>query len=283
MPSPLTETRQLVDLTRILRITGLVDSEAEFDDAELLVGWEGAVVRTADGWIYRFARTSEATFNRELKVLALIDDQLGVPTPRVERTNQQHLVMAYRTITGSALDLPRIIATNAADRAPLTRSLATVLAAMHNLEYDSIIDLPGVDHSEMVGHARQAASQASGAQADQLAALIADWESCSLAEPAEQPVLLHGDFHPGNMVFGSEVGPITGLWDFSCVEHGDPANDFRYLVSDSYDLAAEVADHYAELTGREVDLAAAQLIATIEQVSDAVVEDRLDSLTISGN
>lgn len=275
MPSPLTERRTLAELTAALHAAELVDAGDPLDGAELLVGWESAVVRTADGWIYRFSREDRATFERELAVLALVDGRLEVPTPRVHQVGQADLVMAYRTITGAPLDLDRVRGQSRHERAPLTRSLATALATMHDLAtVTDRIEIPTADHAPMADELRVAATQQDGRIRAQLGEVLAAWDDCAQASPTQPSVLLHGDFHPGNMVFGSPVGPLTGLWDFTCIEHGDPADDFRYLVGDSIDLATAIADHYTALTGRSVDLHAARLIRLLEELTDALADDR---------
>lgn len=276
MPSPTAETRTLNDLIVVLHDLGLVDRPHSLADAEMLVGWESAVVRTQDGWIYRFARKGPESFRRELEVLALVDGQLGVPTPHIEVVDHEHLLMAYRTITGTYLDLPRVLAQPPSDRRALVESLATVLASMHALigvDVDRIA-APALDPTGMAAQVRAVFASLDLADQTLLDEVLAAWDGCALVGPCERPVLLHGDFHFGNMVFGGPAGVVTGLWDFTCVEHGDPAADFRYLTGDSTVLAAEVAYAYTALTGRFVDVDAARLMLVLEDASDAIAEKR---------
>lgn len=276
MPSPQTERRSLPELIETLRRVGLVDPVDPLDGAELLVGWESVVVRTADGWIHRFARVPRETYDREVAVLALVEGRLGVPTPRVERVDPTGLVMSYRTIVGASLDLAAVRAQTPDDRSSLTRSWAAALAAMHGLTAEIVgrVAVPTADHRGMAATIRPAIEQHYGPVREALAALQTDWDDHLAAGSATRPVLLHGDFHPGNMVFGSCTGPLSGLWDFTCVALGDPAEDWRYLIRDSPELAAEIAQHYTVLTGRPVDLGVARLIGRVEDVSDAVAEGR---------
>jgi hypothetical protein len=95
-----------------------------------------------------------------------------------------------------------------------------------------------------------------------------------LAHPSEDAALLHGDFHPGNMVFTTPTGALSGLWDFSCVERGDPSGDLRYLVGDSAPLTVEIIQSYEAMTGRSIDLVGARLVRVLEEISDAVEERR---------
>lgn len=283
MPIPGSEQRTLAELVAALHAEGLVDPDEALAGAELLVGWESAVVRAQDGWIYRFSRIGEDSFHRELAVLRYVDGRLPVPSPRVERVGTDQLVMVYRTITGHPLDLARVVELAPDEREPLTRSLAVVLAAMHDSA--GPVDgwsVPHHDHQPMVDRIRAAVAGRPVDHRRILTGLLAAWERCPLAGSVDDPVLLHGDYHPGNMVFSSPTGALTGIWDFSCVVLGDPADDFRYLVGDSYPVAAEVATHYTRLTGRLVDLEAARLVGLLEAVCDAIDEGRPVSAVLDG-
>lgn len=91
---------------------------------------------------------------------------------------------------------------------------------------------------------------------------------------------LHNDFHTGNMVFAGP-GPVTelaGVWDFSCVQVGEPALDLRYLDGGPRDLLDRVAHEYERLTERQVDVAAAVVANRVENALDAVETGRLELL-----
>jgi len=276
MPSPTTETRTLDDLILVLMDLGVIGRADDLIDAELLVGWEGAVVRTGDGWIYRFGRKDQASFLRELEVLALVEGHLGVATPHVETVDYPHQLMAYRTITGADLDLPRLLGQSPAQRQPLTRSLAFVLASMHSLSETAVnrFAVPVIDPTPMVEEVRAVRLSLGRHDRAALDEMLAAWERSGISGQADQPVLLHGDFHFGNMVFSHRVGPVTGIWDFSCTELGDPTVDLRYLAGDSAILAEEIGTAYAALTGRNLDVGNARLMSALEAVSDAVSERR---------
>lgn len=276
MPSPTLETRSLPDLADVLLGIGLIGRIEDLAGAELIVGWESAVVRSRDGWIYRFSRKDEKTFRRELDVLALVDGQLGVATPRIEAVDHPHLLMVYRTITGAELDLPAVLRQTPAERAGLTHSLAHVLASMQAIGGTGLrgVAVPALDPQPMVGEVLAVRTNMAPQDRAGLDELLAAWEASTLSGQSEPTVLLHGDFHFGNMVFSQPTGPLTGMWDFTCVELGNPTADLRYLTGDSLDLAAEVASAYTALTGRPVDCGAARLLLALEDVADAIAEHR---------
>lgn len=278
MPSPAAETRTLDELGEALHDLGWIDQRRQTTIAtERLVGWESAVVRTDDGWIYRFSRMDADSFHREIAVLAAVDGRIGVPTPRVELVDITHRVIAYRTISGHQLDLNGVLSLPAAGRHDLVQSFATTLAAMHDLSPDlpggvTVPTLNAIDMADVVTATTR--GQLDTFEQDTLDLLLTAWKDTALAQPCGKPALLHGDFHPGNMVFAQPTGPLTGLWDFSCVELGDPSGDMRYLVGDSALLSEEIVDAYRALTGHRIDLAGSRLIRVFEQIADAVEENR---------
>ena len=109
---------------------------------------------------------------------------------------------------------------------------------------------------------------------DGLRALLAAYQDTELAASESRPVVLHGDFHFGNLVLDQPTGVVTGVWDFSCVEYGNPASDLRYLLRDRAGLGELIADCYAELSGRVLDVRGARLVGALEDVTDALAENR---------
>jgi aminoglycoside phosphotransferase (APT) family kinase protein len=92
------------------------------------------------------------------------------------------------------------------------------------------------------------------------------------------PVVLHDDFHFGNVVLDGPVGDLVGVWDFSCVRLGDPSEDLRYLAGGPVDLLDRVAHAYEQLSGRSVDTRVATVAHRHEVVSDALDLDEPETL-----
>lgn len=272
MPSPTSETRTLAELAAIVTAEG---HPVDVDDAELIVGWEGAVVRTGDGWIFRFPRTTAEEYHRELAILERLAGTLPVPTPDVEWTGQQTPFAAYRTIMGASLSRDVLATLSADERDLIGRSLADFLVAMHD-RAPSMTDLqiPVRTGAGMGDGLQDALPQYDSETRASLERLLTAYEQSPIANGANEPVLVHGDFHFGNMVFTPPAGPLAGIWDFSCVELADPAHDFRYLLGDHDDLVASLARHYTAATGRHLDLAGARLARLLEDLGDAIEEDR---------
>lgn len=274
MPSPLTETRTLTELADLVLAEG---RPVDLADAELLVGWENAVIKTGDGWIYRFPRLDRAEYERELVILKRLAGKLPVRTPDVVWTGRLNAFAAYRTIDGAAADCEALRRAPNEVRRATARSLADFLVAMHgSLDETERAEL-GIgtqDPQAIVAELEEALPTLPPPTRDRLRALLAAYQQTELAAPESRPVVLHGDFHFGNLVLDQPTGVVAGVWDFSCVEYGNPASDLRYLIRDRAELGEPIADSYAELSGRTLDLDGARLVGALEDVTDALAEDR---------
>ncbi len=274
MPSPLTETRTLTELAAQVLAEG---RPVELDGAELLVGWENAVIKTGDGWIYRFPRMGPAAYQRELMILDRLAGTLPAPTPEVAWTGRLTPFAAYRTIEGATADSDALRQAPAEVRRSTAASLAAFLVAMHD-RFDETeraeLGIGTQNPQAVVTELEEVLPALPAPTRDALSALLMAYQATELAAPEPRPVLLHGDFHFGNLVLDQPTGVVAGVWDFSCVEYGNPASDLRYLIGDRSDLAGLIADCYAELTGRVLDLQGARLVGALEEVTDALAEDR---------
>ena len=271
--APLRPDQNRAALIALARTEGFdVDLGADLDGAEFRLGWENVVLDTPDGWIIRFPRDEEFPFAREMKLLSRLRPRLPAPIPAVVSTGQQTQVAVYRRLDGQHLEVSRYEAAPAAVRDRVADRLARFLAAMHEALSPAEIAEIGVPttfvgevHTEVPPLPEQ---------------LVPSWRTVRdelqqrLDASPNRPVLLHDDFHLGNLVLDSELGDLAGVWDFSCVAVGDLSIDFRYLVGDSWDLATRIASAYAARTGREVDLGLAATALQLEEVSDALEEGR---------
>jgi aminoglycoside 2''-phosphotransferase len=62
-----------------------------------------------------------------------------------------------------------------------------------------------------------------------------------------EPVLRHGDFGSGNLLYDPDTLTITGVIDFSMTTLGDPAIDLAGLLSFGEDFCSHGYDVYPEL------------------------------------
>ncbi|QGN35075.1 phosphotransferase [Microlunatus sp. Gsoil 973] len=271
--APLRPDQHRDELIRLARADGL-ESELtiDLDNSEFKIGWENVVLDSPDGWIVRFPRDDEVPFHRELRLLARLHDRLPARIPAVVRTGRSARYAVYRRLDGAVLDLKAFEAADPLVRDRVAAPFGRFLAAMHDaFSRDEItaLDVPAADQfgDESTAERLPAAVRS---RYQEVRALVAD----RLASGAAPPVLLHNDFHLGNLVLDAPLGRLAGVWDFSCVATGDPSVEFRYLVGDSRELAARIASAYAARTGREIDLGLAAAVLKLEEVSDALEEGR---------
>lgn len=243
------------------------DRSADLSDAVLRSGWENFVVETG-GWIYRFPRSDDVAFDREMAILARVDGRLPAATPSVEWTGERTRFAAYRKLVGDAFDPGAYSGASKGERHAFANSLAEFLVAMHDFFDTTEIERLGIpavgDGSDPVhldglpAHLRVPA-----------AAVLTEHQRRWAGVPGPD-VVLHNDFHLHNMVLAGPLGPVVGVWDFSCVAVGRPTFDLRYFEGDSIDLLTRIASCYERISDRPIDIDAAITANRKEIIGDAI-------------
>lgn len=239
-------------------------------------GWENVVLETRDGWIIRFPRAESLPFAREVAILERLAGRLPAAVPVVAYVGARTRFAAYRKLDGAAFDRTAYLAATPRERDALASSLAGFLAAMHSCLTPvevAEIGIPPIDPGRDRSIVAASLDTLPREHRSTVASLVERHER--MWAPGRVPgptVVLHNDFHTGNMVFEPDraVGRLVGIWDFSCVAVGEPTFDLRYVGDSPRDLLDRLADHYARLTGRAVDVTAAIVAGRIENVADAV-------------
>ena len=207
----------------------------DFSDVKRREGWESVVLETPD-WIIRFPRREDIPFATEVSVLAHVRGRLPVQTPDVAWIGSRVRCMAYPKITGATFDAQDWETANEIKRQSLADSLAELLSAWRaafsagDAERLGIKPMGGAPY---LGQLRSELSRLPPSLQPLVAELLILYEELFEKElVGSGPVVLHGDFHLGNMVLAGPCGPITGLWDFSCVAIGAPSWDLHYLAGE---------------------------------------------------
>lgn len=199
--------------------------------------------------------------------------------------------MVYPELVGRSLDPERLT-----PGAPLLRSLARAIAALHELS-GSVVRTAGLPDYDAEGYRqRRLAEVDETARTGHLPTrLLRRWEHAledvSLWRFATTPV--HGDLAGEHVVVDGEQ--VVGLVDWSDACVADPADDLAWLLAQTSPAAADaVMEHYANARGGSLDsgfetfdaratlaseLAVARwLMHGVRIRSDAVIEDAIDML-----
>ena len=248
--------------------------QVDLTDATLSSGWENVVVETVDGWILRFPREEHHPFDRELAILERVHGRLPTQTPEVEWTGRHTRFAAYRKLEGAEFDPDAYAAAPEHQRDRTARSLAGFLVAMHGIFTPAEVAelrIPGSDHQPCFDEVVARLDQVPAASKTAVGALVEEYAATWLEGTVAGPqVVLHNDFHTSNLVLSGPVGEVTGVWDFSCVQVGEPTFDLRYFEDGPPDLLHRLAGHYRQLTGRDLDIAAAVVANRMESLCDAL-------------
>ncbi|MEQ7004788.1 aminoglycoside phosphotransferase family protein [Actinopolymorpha sp. B17G11] len=273
------------DLDSLVAAVAAEGRQVDLAGVVLKSGWENVVLETVDGWILRFPRDDELPFERELAILDRVCGRLPAKTPKVEWTGRHTRFAAYRTLTGASFDAEAYLAASAHQRDALAGSLARFLAAMHSFFSSATVAELGIPRPAetsdpdpymlIVNGLAEIPAEARPAVERLLADHTATWGNGAVPGP---DVVLHNDFHVGNLVLDGPVGEVTGVWDFSCVQIGVPSFDLRYFEDGPADLLRRLAAEYETLSGHRIDLRAATLASRVETVCDALETGTTDTL-----
>lgn len=216
--------------------TATLNQEGQYNDVLIVNG----------SLVFRFARVPAAveTLRTEVAIQASLHGHLPLSIPNPVYHNLDTNVIGeafagYRMIPGRPLWRDAFSAIY--DRSALgrmARQLAGFLRALHATPVDDflLLGLPRYETREhwasMVGRIRNYLFPYM--RPDARAQVLADFESFFDSESdrySHKPLLRHGDFGTGNIIYDPERLLVTGILDFGHVGLGDPASDFAGLLS----------------------------------------------------
>ena len=200
-----------------------------------------------------------AYFDRETAALAALSGPLassGVKVARLLASTPSHLALLSEFVNGDNLF------GSAVDPAGLARDVMAQLAALHrvNPAHPSLAALgdaacpPSVAIRERVAQLR---AENLASSPEPIIQLMAAWLAGNVPADSGSPVVLHGDFGPGNFLHDGHR--VTTLVDWEFAHLGDPMEDLaqiwvRSLIQPFVPMA-EVFAAYEAAGGARVDLA----------------------------
>ncbi len=172
---------------------------------------------------------AETSLAKEADVINIVQ-KAGVPTAGVVTYDSSRELVGIPYMVLERLHGPTLggigYEADANDRA--YTSLAHILAKLHQLRMRDVDPIPLVPAPAVfsAGHLVQRLCEA-GELGTAQGRWLTDWFDF-LGERAAinvEPVLLHGDVLPSNLIVGAS-GDVTALIDWGCAEWGDPVRDF---------------------------------------------------------
>ncbi|WP_307860973.1 aminoglycoside phosphotransferase family protein [Cellulomonas wangleii] len=205
-------------------------------------GWDNLTWRLGEDLALRFPvrETSSTLVEREQRWLPVLAARLPVPVPRPVRDGRPGHGYPWAWSVVPWLPGTPVAATPVADRTGWATELADALAALHR---PAPPDAPTNPYRGVPLAQRHEVMASRLTEAVPHVAALRDALEAGLAAPAwdRDPVWVHGDPHPGNLVAAG--GHLTGLIDFGDLCSGDPASDLAtaWMTFDAAGRAAFVA------------------------------------------
>ena len=176
--------------------------------------------------IFRFGGAELGT---EVAVLRALSGSLPlrIPDPQYER---EGAFIGYARLPGEPLWCETFLALDDATRERVAAQLAGFLRALHRMRID--VDVPMADsHDQWVELYRRISEKLFPLMRPDRRDAVAQHFEQYLQNTFEfQPVLRHGDFGPGNILFDRRTRSVSGVVDFGSVALGDPAVDIASLI-----------------------------------------------------
>jgi aminoglycoside phosphotransferase (APT) family kinase protein len=190
---------------------------------------------------------------REHRILCALEETT-VPVPAVLGFTGDALVSDVPLLLTQFVDGAIAADLDAHERARLAPSLARALARVHE------VDLAATGLDDLASHAPYAQRQVKRwrrqwevSKTRELPALTELTERlAATAPPQHELMLVHGDYHPQNVIVASRSGEVRAILDWELCTLGDPIADLGTLLAywGESDGAAELTEAYAQETGR---------------------------------
>lgn len=210
--------------------------------------YSNMVVEINGEWMFRFPRSEKVaeTLERETALLDLLAEHIGFSIPRYEFIGKTVAMAGYRKIPGVNLSKEAYLSQGPAGRNHIAKELAAFLYQMHTgLKSWQAEDL---GYREYFLKVQMLESTLPGTFEDpDLDALLENALRAFHAEAGAhaEHVILHNDFHGGNMAYDQENNRLTGVFDFTNAVIGEPALDLSYLFTVDSDLVKRTAAYYS--------------------------------------
>lgn len=212
--------------------------------------------------------------DREFRVISALN-RTDVPTPRAYALCEDDSVVGtafyiMEYCNGRVLWDPLLPEVPKEGRAAIHRATFDVLARLHAVDYKALgLEDFGRPGSYVARQISRWGKQYKASETDKIESMdrLLDWLPANLP-PADETVLVHGDYRLDNMVFDSDSPRVLGVIDWEISTLGDPLAELAYVCMlwrtpkdwgglHGHDLAAaglpteqEMVTYYCELARR---------------------------------
>lgn len=189
-------------------------------------GQRSSIIVVNGSLIFRFGGEG---LRSEIAALRALKGRLPLPIPDPQYERKDTFV-GYARLPGEPLWRETFLALDDATREQVAAQLAGFLRALHRTRID--VDLPMADSHELwvERYARISEKLFPLMRPDRRDAVAQRFEQYLQKTIEFQPVLRHGDFGPGNIMFDPKQRHVSGVVDFGSVALGDPAVDIASLI-----------------------------------------------------
>lgn len=229
--------------------------------------WHSGSARVGGAYVAKFAwsRTAAARVVREGETLrALHRAAPHLPLPSLAATSRDPALVVTRIVSGAPLTSAGVAVLDTAGVDRVAAALGTFLAELHRPEVLEGVLSQVSDEWQLKSPEAQATTDA---LRERLLPWVAprqrdvvldwcDWTDGVLGSDAPAHVLVHGDLHGHNQLWGMTVPALRAVVDFDIAGPHEAEFDLRALAGEVREpsLLPRTLDHYRRAGGRDLDL-----------------------------
>lgn len=202
-------------------------------------GQNNDVVIINDQYVFKFPKYLKGItqLRNETKILRILKKYLTLHIPQPEFENFDtgkigEVFCGYRIIKGSSLTKELLF--QAKNRQIIAEQLAVFLKELHSIPVNEVRDIviPVLDgHKQWYQLLNKIQNKLFPYMDENKQESIRNNFSTFLNRTESfEPVIIHGDFGPSNIILDTDNGMIEGIIDFSDISVGDPALDIAALM-----------------------------------------------------
>lgn len=196
---------------------------------ELANGWDNVIYRLGDDYTVRLPRREMAArlIDHEQRVLPTLAERLPIPVPAPVRVGRPEFDYPWSWSVNPWIPGTIAATTPLADTTREAQRLGEFMSALHVEAPDD--SPPNPYRGQFIGDNTEINLERAS-QLDWGDDMLTRWSELVDIEPwPHDPVWIHGDLHPANVLV--EGGVLSGVIDFGDVCAGDPATDLSIAWS----------------------------------------------------
>lgn len=223
----------------------------EFKGMEVIdKGWNNTIVKLDDKVIFRFPKTDNLfSLKDEVKFLDYLNEFSSLRIPKYKYISKNNDFAGYEMISGEPLETDKYHKLSPNQQKQIQIGLAEFLKVIHSIPLKKARQLKVKDAWTFMDALKKAEKRAEAIakklNSDEKKKLSVYLNKLSQSKHLYKKSVIHQDFYEAHILYDFVKNKLTGIIDFSDVQIGDKAIDFRELWFYGKDFMDNIFKHYS--------------------------------------